>query len=358
MMNDLAAGWVSGDSPTVERFEEAICNYTNRKFGLAVSNGSDALELAIAGLDLPLGGEVIVPSFTIISCLLPILRLGLTPIFVDAEPHTWNLDTANLESVLTSKTVGIMAVHIYGMSPDMPKVLAFAERHNLAVIEDASEALGQVSYGYRCGGMGTISTLSFYANKNLTTGEGGMVLTDDPTLAERMRSLRNLTFRSDRRFVHDSMGWNMRLSSMQAALGLSQSMRIDEAVERRITIARQYREALEGCEFIEMQPFSYAGGLSTFWVVGILLKSHPRFPDAIGAMSALHQVGVGTRPFFFPLHKQPLLDKFAHKLSSSKTLEVSENLGRLGFYVPNGLGLASDALQEAVEKVGNVLRVS
>lgn len=354
---EISAGWISGESPTIELFEEAICSSTNRKHGIAVSNGSDALELAIASLDLPKGSEVIVPSFTIISCLLPILRLGLTPVFIDSTPGNWNMESEDLESALSSKTAAIMIVHIYGMSSNIPKILDFAQTHNLAVIEDASEALGQMSYGKKCGSIGLVSTLSFYANKNVTTGEGGMVLTDDARLAQKLRSMRNLTFRPERRFVHDSLGWNMRLSSMQAALGLSQASRVDEAIQRRVSIARTYIEALGANEFLEMQPMEYEGGMSTFWVVGIVLRGHPSLLNASEAMTALGERGVGTRPFFHPLHKQPLFETLPFDFRVTSNMESSEHLGTHGFYVPNGLGLSESQLGEAVQRVTEVLGV-
>lgn len=350
----LADGWISGEGPVVSAFEDAVSDAVGRRFGVAVSNGSDALELAFEAIEIQPEDEVILPSFTIISCLAPILRRGAVPVFVDVDARTWNLDVEQLKDAISPRTKAILVVHTYGLPVDMDVVLGLAKRYGLKVIEDSAEAQGLSYKGRQCGSMGDISTFSFYANKNVTTGEGGMVLTDDENLVDRLRYFRNLTFRPHERFVHEDLGWNMRLSSMQAALGISQMKRIGQSVGRRRDIASAYLSELESLEGLSFQAKSDVGGENGYWVVGVTLTNHPKFNNAKDAMKCLAEVGVGTRPFFYPLHLQPLLRKYP-KWIGHGNLENSEMLGRQGFYVPNGLGMSSEDLEKAVALTKRVL---
>jgi perosamine synthetase len=349
----LLDGWISGDGPVIQEFERAIASQVGRKHGVAVSNGSDAIELALRVLNLNPGDEVILPTFTIISCLAPILRAGLVPVFVDADSETWNMRTDLLRDVLSEKTRAILVVHIYGIATDMSRVMKFARENDLRVIEDSAEAHGVFFRDQPCGSFGDLSTFSFYANKNVTTGEGGMVLTDDSQLAEQLRYFRNLTFLESRRFVHEDLGWNMRLSSLQAALGTSQSKRIEDSLVRRRFIADRYREALQSLKGIRFQADQYEGNKNGYWVFGVVLDSHSRFPNAEAAMAAFAEEGVGTRPFFFPLHQQPLISRYPHRTVGE--YPVSENLGVNGFYLPNGLGMSDSDLDRAVSIASEVL---
>lgn len=350
----LQNGWISGEGPIVRNFEEVVAESVGRKFGVAVSNGSDALELALEVLEIDEGDEVIIPSFAIISCLAPVLRKGAVPVFVDVHPKTWNVTAELIENAVTRRTKAILVIHTYGMSVEMDPILKLASKHNLRVIEDSAEAQGLTYKDRPCGSMGDVSTFSFYANKNVTTGEGGMVLTDDPRLDERLRELRNLAFLPERRFVHRRLGWNMRLSSLQAAIGISQLKRLDQSVARRREIAGAYLEALAGVEGLGFQATHDAGCVNGYWVVGLTLEKHPKFESAVDAMRALEKAGVGTRPFFFPLHRQPLLREVS-AWRTQGTLEVSEFLGEMGFYVPNGLGMSDVDLEKAVKLTLKVL---
>jgi perosamine synthetase len=349
----LVEGWISGDGPVIQEFEAAIASQVGRKHGVAVSNGSDALELALRVLDLKPGDEVILPSFTIISCLAPILRAGLVPVFLDSDSETWNMRTDQLERALSEKTRAILVVHIYGIATDMSQVMSFAEAHDIRVIEDSAEAHGVFYKDKPCGSFGDLSTFSFYANKNVTTGEGGMVVTDDAQLAERLRYFRNLTFLDNRRFVHEDLGWNMRLSSLQAALGTSQAKRVATTIDRRRAIADRYRNALQGIDGIRFQADEFEGNRNGYWVFGVLLDSHHKFSNAQTAMAAMADAGVGTRPFFYPLHKQPLIAKYQHRRIGE--YPVAEALGENGFYLPNGLGMSDADLDRAVSIAHEVL---
>src|SRR6185437_15595635 len=226
----IDTGWISSEGPFIKRFEDEFAARVGRKFGIAVCNGSVALDAAMAALDLKPGDEVIMPAFTIISCASAITRCGAVPVLVDADPLTWNMDVAQIAPRINSKTRAIMVVHIYGLPVDMDPVMELAARHGLRVIEDAAESHGQVYNGRPCGSFGDMSTFSFYPNKHITTGEGGMIVTDDEALAARCRSLRNLCFRPGQRFVHDELGWNFRMTNLQAAVGVAQLERLDEFV--------------------------------------------------------------------------------------------------------------------------------
>jgi perosamine synthetase len=349
----LVDGWISGDGPVIQEFESVIASQVGRKHGVAVSNGSDAIELALRVLNLEPGDEVILPSFTIISCLAPILRAGLVPVFLDSDSETWNMRTDQLESALSDRTRAILVVHIYGIATDMSQVTSFAEAHDLRVIEDSAEAHGVFYKDKPCGSFGELSTFSFYANKNVTTGEGGMVLTDDAKLADRLRYFRNLTFLDSRRFVHEDLGWNMRLSSLQASLGTSQAKRVAATIDRRREIADRYRNALQGIDGIRFQADEFEGNRNGYWVFGVLLESHKRFSNAQTAMVAMADAGVGTRPFFYPLHKQPLMAQYQHRTIGE--YPVAEALGENGFYLPNGLGMSDADLDRAVSISHEVL---
>jgi perosamine synthetase len=218
----IRSGWISSEGPFVQEFENRFAATVGRKHGIAVCNGSAALDASVAALGIGPGDEVIMPAFTIISCAAAIIRQGATPVLVDADPITWNMDVNQIETRITSKTRAIMVVHIYGLPTDMAPILLLADKHGLKIIEDAAEAHGQNYQNRPCGSFGDVSTFSFYPNKHVTTGEGGMILTDSEQLAERCRSLRNLCFQPGKRFVHEELGWNFRMSNLQAALGVAQ----------------------------------------------------------------------------------------------------------------------------------------
>ncbi|GAG26639.1 unnamed protein product, partial [marine sediment metagenome] len=244
----------------------------NRKYAAAVCNGSAALDVAVNALQLAEGDEVILPTFTIISCAAAVVRAGAVPVLVDADPVTWNMDVEQIESRITPRTKAIMVVHIYGLSVDMDPVIALADKHGLSVIEDAAEVIGQTYKSKACGAFGDISTFSFYANKHVTTGEGGMVLTDDPKLIERCRSLRNLCFLPQQRFIHEELGWNFRMSNMQAAVGLAQLERLGEFVTRKRRMGELYTELLRGASGLRLPLSETEYAKNIYWVYGIVLE--------------------------------------------------------------------------------------
>lgn len=347
----IDTGWISSEGPFVKKFENNLAAYFGRKHGIAVTNGTVAIDIAIDALKLSEGDEIIMPTFTIISCLTGLLRKKCIPVFIDQQADTWNMDVSQIEKKITSKTKAIMVVHIYGLPVNMNPVIQIAEKYHLKIIEDAAEMHGQEYYGKKCGSFGDISTVSFYPNKHITTGEGGMIFTDDDNLAERCRSLRNLCFIPEQRFLHYELGYNARMSNLQAAIGVAQLERIDEFIVKKRHIGELYQEKLKGILSIELPMTVTEYAKNIYWVFGIVIKDdHPL--DAQSAMKELSKMGIGTRPFFWSLHEQPILQKLG--FINNKSFPVSENLSRRGFYLPSGLALTEQQIDYVVEKVKEI----
>ena len=347
----IDTGWISSEGPFIERFERDMAARTGRRFAIAVCNGSAALEVAVTALGLGPGDEVIMPTFTIISCAASLVRAGCTPVVVDSDPITWNMDVERISAAIGPRTRAIMVVHTYGLPVDMDPVLGLTRQHGLTVIEDAAEMLGQTYGGRPCGGFGDISTFSFYPNKLATTGEGGMLLTDDERLAERCRSLRNLCF-GKRRFVHEELGWNFRMSNLQAALGVAQLERLDEFVRRKRAIGAQYSELLAHLDGLQLPLAVTPYADNIYWVYGVVLSDDVPF-DAEEAMRRLSQSRVGTRPFFWPIHEQPVFRRMG--MFSDVKCPTAERLARRGFYVPSGLALTHAQVELAAAACKAVL---
>jgi len=347
----IDTGWISSEGPFVGRFEKEFAASVNRRHGVAVANGTAALEVAARALGLGPGDEVIMPSFTIISCAQAIVQCGATPVLVDSEPLTWNMDTSQIEARITDRTKAIMAVHIYGLPADMAKIIDIASRHGLKIIEDAAQAIG-LRYGNRpCGSFGEVSIVSFYPNKHITTGEGGMVLTDDLQLAERCRALANLCFQPQQRFLHDELGWNYRMTNLQAAVGCAQLERLASHVQRKREIGRLYDSLLAGCP-VQRPLLAAHDTENIYWVYGLVLPEEIPL-TAADAMAMLACKGIGTRPFFWPMHQQPVFQRMG--LFPNLVLPVSERLARRGFYLPSGLALTDAQIHHVADEVKNIL---
>ena len=333
-------------------FEQKFASRVGRKYGIAVANGSLALDAAVAALGIGPGDEVIMPSFTIISCAAAVVRAGARPVLVDSDPITWNMDVSQLEQRVTSRTRAIMIVHIYGLPVDMDPVMRIAQRHRLALIEDAAEMHGQTYRDRPCGSFGDLSTFSFYPNKHVTTGEGGMIVTDDAQLAARCRSLRNLCFKPEQRFVHEELGWNLRMTNMQAALGLAQLERLDEFVRRKRAMGAMYTELLREIDGLQL-PLPYTNyAENIYWVYGIVLEESVGL-DAMEAMRRLSVQGIGTRPFFWGMHEQPVLLKQRH--FNAESYPVASKLARRGFYLPSGLALTQEQIERSASAMKDLM---
>lgn len=348
----IDGGWISSEGPFVKRFEENFAARVGRKHGIAVCNGSAALDAAVVALRIQPGDEVILPTFTIISCAAAIVRAGAIPVVVDCDPQTWNMDVAQIEAKITPKTKAIMVVHIYGLPVDMAPVLTLAQKYGLQVIEDAAEMHGQTYKGQPCGSFGDISTFSFYPNKHITTGEGGMLVTDDDTLAERCRSLRNLCFQPQQRFLHEELGWNLRMSNLQAALGVAQLERLDEFVSRKRRMGQRYTELLADIPGIQLPLPRTDYAENIYWVYGLVLKDEVPF-DAAKAMRLLAEHQIGTRPFFGPMHEQPVFRKMG--LFHGESYRVAERIARRGFYIPSGMALTDEQIERVADIVKKIL---
>lgn len=349
----LDTGWISSEGPFVEKFEQKFSNYVQRDYGIAVSNGTAALDIAISALNLEKGDEVILPAFTIISCVNQIVRCGAIPVLVDSDQQTWNMDVSLVREKVTARTRAIMIVHTYGLPVDIDPILSIAKEFNLKVIEDSAQAHGLLYKGKPCGSFGDISTFSFYPNKNITTGEGGMIVTNDLALSERARSLRNLCFRNNERFVHDELGWNYRLTNIQAAIGLGQMENINSILHRKREIGELYNRLLENVKGINLPcpETSYAN--NDYWVYGITIQDSVGF-NAKKAMSLLNERGVGTRPFFCPMNLQPVLKK--NGFFVDETYPVAEFLYESGFYIPSGVGIGNEDIIRSAEAVVEIFK--
>jgi perosamine synthetase len=349
----VRSGWISSSGQYIDRFEEEWARYCGRRHGVAVANGTVALQLAIAALDLEPGDEVILPTFTIISCASAVVAAGGVPVLVDADPETWCLGVDAIEARITPRTRAIMPVHIYGHPVDMSPLLDIAERHGLAILEDAAEAHG-AEYALagtngprwvRCGSFGQLSAFSFYANKLVTTGEGGMVLTDDDTIASRLRTLRNLAFRAERRFLHHELGFNFRITNLQAALGVAQIERIDQVVARKRAIADRYAGGLGGIPDLQL-PAERSWARNVYWMYGVVSRSGR---DAADLARVLRERGIETRPFFLGMHRQPALA--SRGWFANESYPVADHLAQSGLYLPSGVTLSDDQVDRVIAAV-------
>lgn len=360
VMDCLRTGWISSAGTYIERFEREWAAYCGRRFGVAMCNGSVALQAAVAALKLKPGDEVIMPTFTIISCASAIVYNGGVPVLVDSDPRTWCMDVDQIEDKITPRTRAIMPVHIYGHPVDMDPVMKLAQEHDLAVIEDAAEAHGaeyltgrDTSHPTwkRCGSFGDMSCFSFYANKLITTGEGGMVLTDNPDIAERLRSLRNLSFQPQRRFYHEDLGFNFRLTNIQAAIGLAQLERIDQIIAHKRWMGQEYAKRLQDIKCLQL-PVEKAWAKNVYWMYGIVLSREAGL-DAFHLAEILFKKGIETRPFFLGMHRQPIFNYDMRPKESR--FPISEILGLQGLYLPSGLTLNMDHLGKICDIVHEVL---
>jgi len=347
LLECIRTGWISSEGPFIKEFEEKFSAYIGCKFGIAVSNGSGALDIAVQALKLSVGDEVIMPTFTIISPAQSVIRAGATPVLIDSDPVTFNMDVSQIEAKITSKTKAIIVVHIYGLPVDMDPVLELCKKHNLHLIEDAAEMHGQTYKGKKCGSFGDISIFSFYPNKHITTGEGGMLLTNNSKLAERCSKLRNLAFEpKGRRFIHHELGWNYRMTNMQAALGLAQLEKIEAHVTKKRSIGSEYQSGLREIKDFQLPLPSTDYAENIYWVFPLIAESQELCEITT---EKLNKIGIGTRPFFWCIHEQPVFKDMG--LFINESYPVAERLARNGFYIPSGLGLNHEDIQQVISKL-------
>ncbi len=334
----LKTNWISSEGPYVKKFEYKFSKFNKKKFGVAVSNGTAALEIAIKSLGLKKNSEVLIPSFSIISTTNAVLKNNLKPVLVDADLDTWNMNVEKTINKITSKTKAIIITHIYGLPVNLKKIIKVAKNKKIIIIEDAAEVIGLKYNNKICGSFGDISTFSFYANKHITTGEGGMICTNIKKYYEKCKSLRNLSFSKSyfNRFNHDDIGWNYRLSNLQAALGCGQLENINWILKRKREIGNLYYKKLKDNKKILLQKNKTSYAKNIYWVFGILLKKNSSF-NRETIMKKLYKYKIETRPFFLSMNKQKIFRKL--KLFKKSKMPNSEYLSKNGFYIPSGLGL-------------------
>ena len=344
---------VSSSGKFVNEFEKKFAKKVNRKYAVAVSNGTAALQLAYESLSLKKGDEVIIPAFTIISCILPVIRSKATPVLVDSNINTWNMDVKQTIKKITKKTKAIITPHIYGLTVDLDPLIKICKKKNIKIIEDAAESLGLKYNGLPCGSFGDVSTFSFFANKHITTGEGGMIVTDNKKIYENCKSLRNLFFNDQRRFKHFQLGWNYRFTNMQAALGLAQLKQLEKFVKIKRKVGNRYILQLRNLKHViqPLRKLKYCENI--FWVYGLVIKKNSKF-KLNEVRKKLLKKGVETRNFFWPLNKQPVLNKMGY--FKNQKFPVAEYLSENGFYIPSGLALTKKQQNFVVKKVQEVFK--
>jgi perosamine synthetase len=348
----IETNWISSEGPFVKRFEANFAQRVGRQHGMAVVNGSVAIDLALEALGIGEGDEVIVPTFTIISPVASIVKLGAKPVLIDSDLGSWNMDVNQIEAKITPKTKAIIVVHIYGLAVNMKPILELVKKHGLKIVEDAAEMHGQECHGKACGSFGDISTFSFYPNKHITTGEGGMIVCDDDELAQKIQSLRNLCFNRERRFKHYELGTNARFTNLQAAVGLAQLERLDEFVERKRKMGTYYLNALQDLQSVHLPTSTTDYCDNIFWVFGLILKKGTSFQTE-DVVKQLADKGIHTRPFFYPMHQQPVFQKMG--LFINEQYPVAEFMAENGFYIPSGLNLTEEQMKTVSEALLEIL---
>jgi perosamine synthetase len=343
----VRSGWISSRGAFIGQFERDFALFCGVRYGVAVSNGTVSLHLALAALGVGPGNEVLVPTLTFVGTASAVRYCGAAPVFVDADPKTWQMAVDGLEARITPRTTAIIPVHLYGHPCDMDAIEAIAARRGLAVVEDAAEAHGAEYRGRRVGGLGAVGCFSFYGNKLITTGEGGMCVTNDGALAERLRLLRDHGMDSKRPYWHEVVGYNYRMTNLQAAVGAAQVKKLEVFLEKKRRIAAWYAETLAplaAAGRLTLQPEA-AWARSAFWMYSVLLA--PEGPSVDEVRNRLGEHGVDSRPFFHPLHTLP-------PYATGERLPVAEELATRGLSLPSGVGLE----REQVERVCRTLRAA
>ena len=353
----LDTNWISSEGSYVKKFESEFANYNNRKFGIAVSSGTAALEIALKALNLKTKDEVIIPTFSIISTALCVIKLGLKPILVDSDLSDWNMLVNQVLKKINKRTKAIIITHIYGFPVDMSRILRIAKKKNIKIIEDSAEMIGQKYKNRMCGSFGDASTFSFYANKHITTGEGGMILTNDKKFYKKCMSLRNLCFGlKTNRFNHDDIGWNYRLTNVQAAIGCGQLKNISWIINRKREIGKRYTKLLKKNTKIYIQPLNNNFSKNIYWVFGILIKPNTKIKRNY-VMEKLLQNKIQTRPFFYPMHKQAIFKKMKI-FNKNEKYPNSEYLCKNGFYLPSGVGIKNFEIDYICRILNNIFKIS
>ena len=337
-INDaLDTGWISSSGKYIDEFEYKFAEYTGTKYATTVSNGTVALQLALATLGVGKGDEVIIPNLTIISCALACIYLGAKPVVVDVEKDTFNIDVTKIEDKVTKKTKAIMPVHLYGQCCDMDPILSLADKYHLCIVEDAAEAIGAEYKGKMAGSVGKIGSFSLYANKLVTSGEGGMLTMNDENLYERAKSLKNLAHSKNKRFWHEEIGYNFRMTNLQAALGLSSLEEVSRSLDHKQKMANWYSAGLKDIEGLTLPKVASYNNVHSYWMYAVVVEDSFGLSRDELMWRLKNKYQIDTRPFFYPVNEQPALKEyFEHDTS---VYPVTKELSEKGFYLPSGLTL-------------------
>lgn len=348
----INTNWISSRGRYVEEFEKRFAEYCNCRFGVTTTNGTSSIHLALASIGLAEGDEVIVPAFTMVGSVFPIIYCGAKPVLVDCDPETWTMDIAQIEAKVTEKTKAILPVHIYGHPCDMDPILGVAEKYGLFVVEDAAEVHGAEYKGKRAGGIGDVGCFSFYANKIITCGEGGMIVTNDEKIAKHALSLKDLAFEGGkgRVYLHSEVGYNYRLTNLQAAVGLAQFEQIDEFVALRRRNAALYKALLREVPGIRL-PVEREWAKNVYWMFSVLVE--PEFGLSRDELIIeLEKRGVETRPFFVPMHHQPVFRGM--RMFEEEKYPIAESVSAKGLYLPSSSGLKQSEIEYVCKCIGEI----
>lgn len=340
----VKSGWISSKGVFIEQFEKSFSNYIGMKYGVATSNGTVALHLALETLGIKKGDEVLVPTLTFIATANAVTYTGAKPIFVDSHPEYWCMDPSKIEEKITGKTKAIIVVHLYGHPCDMNEILRIADNHNLWIIEDCAEAHGAEYKNKKVGSFGVINCFSFFGNKIITTGEGGMCLTNDEELADKMSILRDHGMNPHKKYWHDVIGFNYRMTNLQAALGLAQLSKIDKIIKKKRAISHKYTSFFEDVENI-ITPPEMPWAKNIFWLYSILVRKKDR--DEI--LLKMHERGIETRPLFYPIHTMP-------PYQDSELYPVAETLSKSGLSLPSSTKLKEEQIYKVAQNLIDLLK--
>ena len=348
----ISTGWISSSGTYVNRFEEEFAKYFDCKYAVSVCNGTIALHLALLSLDIGIGDEVIIPSFTMIASAFAVCYTGAKPVFVDADKDTFNIDVTKIEKKITSRTKAIMPVHIFGKICNMDAIIALAKKYNLYIIEDAAEAHGATYRGKKAGSFSDVAAFSFFANKNITTGEGGMIVTNNEDIAQKAKYFKNVCFpiNGPRNYSHDDIGYNYRMSNVVAAIGLAQVEKADDYRAMRIRNNELYRKYLEGVPGIIFQSLPEEGCIDVCWMNTIVLDPEKFGHTKDETVTFLKSQNIDTRLLFKSMSRQKSLADFGCDCSGEYI--VTDWLNENGFYLPS----ASNLDEETIKNICRVIK--
>ncbi|UII31040.1 DegT/DnrJ/EryC1/StrS family aminotransferase [Fulvivirga ulvae] len=346
----ITTGWISSNGKFIDEFEQKFAEAVEAKYAVSLNNGTSALHLACDLIGLKRGDEVIVPDFSMIAPIFALEYMGCIPVPVDVD-DTWNINPELIEQAITEKTKAILVVHNYGHPSDMHKISAIAKKHGLKIIEDAAEAIGARQNDIQVGSWGDVTCYSLYANKIITTGEGGMLTTNDEHLYQLAKSKRNMSFGPDQenRFLHEKVGYNFRLTNIQAAIGCAQVHNLEASINHKISIANEYSSILKDVPGITLPP-SAQNVKNVYWVYGILIEETFGLSKNKLQEVLLH-AGIETRSFFAPVHQQPFLK---HVSFNPSKYHKSVKLARQGLYLPSYIGLSSESIMKVADTIAQV----